>query len=67
MAKMADLRLKTDHELETRRLELKKEQVNLRFQRATNQLANTARVGAVRREVAQIETILGERKRASAA
>ena len=61
--KSADLRLKTDKELETRLLELRKEQFNLRFQKATNQLANTARITAVRKEIAKITTVLGERKR----
>lgn len=61
--KAADIRLKTDKELETRLLELRKEQFNLRFQRATGQLSNTARVNSVRKEIARIETIVGERKR----
>ena len=61
--KAADVRLKTDKELETRLGELRKEQFNLRFQRATGQLANTARVTHVRKEIAKIMTILGERKR----
>jgi large subunit ribosomal protein L29 len=61
--KSADLRLKTDKELETRLAELHKEQFNLRFQKATGQLANTARVNHVRKEAARITTILGERKR----
>jgi len=61
--KIADVRLKTDKELETGLLELRKEQFNLRFQKATGQLANTARVTAVRKEIAKITTVLGERKR----
>jgi large subunit ribosomal protein L29 len=61
--KAADVRLKTDKELETRLGELRKEQFNLRFQKATGQLANTARVGHVRKEIATIVTVLGERKR----
>ncbi|MDD3288375.1 MAG: 50S ribosomal protein L29 [Alphaproteobacteria bacterium] len=61
--KAADIRLKTDKELETRIMELRKEQFNLRFQKATGQLANTARVTAVRKEIAKITTVLGERKR----
>lgn len=64
--KTADIRLKTDKELETRLLELRKEQFNLRFQKATGQLANTARVTAVRKEIAKITTVLGERKRKAA-
>jgi large subunit ribosomal protein L29 len=61
--KAADVRMKTDKELETRLAELRKEQFNLRFQRATGQLANTARVGHVRKEIAKIVTIVGERLR----
>lgn len=63
--KTADVRQKTDKELETRLAELRKEQFNLRFQRATGQLANTARVGHVRKEIAKIMTIAGERQRKS--
>lgn len=63
IAKAADVRLKTDKELETRLLELRKEQFNLRFQKATGQLANTARSRQVRVEIARILTVTGERKR----
>ena len=59
MAKAQDLRAKTNDELEGRLAELKKEQFNLRFQKASGQLENTARVRAVRREIATIKTILG--------
>ncbi|MDX2027313.1 MAG: 50S ribosomal protein L29 [Alphaproteobacteria bacterium] len=61
--KAADVRTKTDKELETRLAELRKEQFNLRFQKATGQLANTARVNHVRKEIAKILTIVGERQR----
>ncbi len=61
--KAADVRLKTDKELETRLMELRKEQFNLRFQKATGQLANTARMNAVRKEIAKISTVIGERQR----
>lgn len=64
--KAADVRMKTDKELEDRILELRKEQFNLRFQRATGQLANTARVTAVRKEIAKIMTVIGERQRKAA-
>jgi large subunit ribosomal protein L29 len=63
IAKPADIRLKTEKELETRLAELRKEQFNLRFQRATGQLANTDRKRQVRREIARILTIVGERVR----
>jgi large subunit ribosomal protein L29 len=65
--KAADVRIKTDKELETRLAELRKEQFNLRFQKATGQLANTARVKHVRSEIAKIVTIVGERHRKTAA
>ena len=64
--KAADVRMKTDKELEDRVLELRKEQFNLRFQKATGQLANTARVTAVRKEIAKIKTVIGERQRKAA-
>jgi large subunit ribosomal protein L29 len=61
--KAADVRTKTDKELDTRLSELRKEQFNLRFQRATGQLANTARFTQVRKEIAKIMTVVGERAR----
>ncbi|MDA8232535.1 MAG: 50S ribosomal protein L29 [Magnetospirillum sp.] len=61
--KVSDLRAKTDDQLKDRLLELKKEQFNLRFQRASGQLENTARVRTVRREIAAIKTVLGQRTR----
>ena len=63
MAKVADLRVMTPDQLEDELLKLKKEQFNLRFQRATGQLQNTSRVRVVRREIAQIKTI-SQQKRA---
>jgi len=59
--KPSDLRAKTPDELKDSLLELKKEQFNLRFQRATQQLESPARVRTVRREIARIKTILGEK------
>lgn len=59
----ADLRTKTPDELKTQLGELKKEQFNLRFQAATGQLASTARVREVRREIARIKTVQGEKTR----
>ena len=64
--KAADVRMKTDKELEDRIMELRKEQFNLRFQKATGQLASTARVTAVRKEIAKIKTVIGERQRKAA-
>jgi large subunit ribosomal protein L29 len=65
--KASELRAKSDDQLKDRLLELKKEQFNLRFQKASGQLENTARAQTVRREIATIKTVLGERARAGAA
>ncbi|HVI52351.1 MAG TPA: 50S ribosomal protein L29 [Candidatus Sulfotelmatobacter sp.] len=56
-----ELRAKTPDQLNERLVELKKEQFNLRFQKASGQLENTARVRQVRREIATIKTLLGTR------
>ena len=65
--KPEDIRAKSADELNDQLLQLKKEQFNLRFQRASGQLENTARVRAVRRDIARIKTVLGERASAPAA
>ena len=59
--KAQDVRLKTADELADQLETLKKEQFNLRFQRASGQLENTARVRVVRRDIARIRTILAEK------
>ena len=59
----ADLRTKTQDELTDQLQELKKEALNLRFQRASGQLEATARIRQVRREMARVLTIMGERNR----
>ncbi len=56
--KASDLRTKTEDELNDSLLDLKKERFNLRFQKASGQLENTARVRQVRRDIARIKTIL---------
>ena len=61
--KIEDVRAKNDGELDSELMALKKEQLNLRFQRATGQLENTSRVKAVRRDIARIKTILKQRTR----
>jgi large subunit ribosomal protein L29 len=61
--KASDVRAKTDDELGDQLEMLGKEIFNLRFQRANGQLENTARVRQVRRDIARIKTILGERRR----
>ena len=63
--KIADARAKTDDELTGELDILGKEIFNLRFQRANGQLENTARVRQVRRDIARIKTLLGERRRAT--
>ena len=57
MANVADLKTKTDDELSTELNNLKREQFNLRFQAATNQLEKPSRVKEVRRSIAQIKTL----------
>ncbi|HVA35146.1 MAG TPA: 50S ribosomal protein L29 [Stellaceae bacterium] len=61
--KATDIRHKTDDELRGELDQLAKEAFNLRFQRASGQLENTARVRQVRRDIARIKTIMGERTR----
>ena len=61
MTKAADFRAKTSDQLQDQLLQLKKEQFNLRFQKATGQLESTARVRDVRRGIARILTVLDER------
>ncbi len=57
MTKIADLRTKTADQLQEQLLDLKKEQFNLRFQKATGQLEKTARINEVRKDIARIKTI----------
>ncbi len=63
--KAEDLRQKTPDELSEELASLRKEQFNLRFQKASGQLENTARVREVRRDIARIKTIMNERRTAS--
>ena len=65
MTKIADIRAKTADELQTQLLDLRKEQFNLRFQRATGQLEATGRIRVVRRDIARIKLVLSERKRSA--
>lgn len=68
MAKKTEaLRAQTDDQLSGAREQLKKELFNLRFQKASGQLENTARMRTARRQVARIETIQNQRRRAAAA
>ena len=63
--KAADVRAMTIDQIDDEVLKLKKEQFNLRFQRATGQLENTARVRVIRRDIARLKTI-GAQKRVGA-
>ena len=63
MAQIDDFRTRTDDQLVEQLAELKREQFNLRFQSATNQLERPARIREVRREIARIKTLQGERAR----
>lgn len=61
-----DLRDKTPDQLREELATLKKESFNLRFQQATGQLENTARMRQVKRDVARVNTVLNEKARAAA-
>ena len=62
--RLSDLRVMSDDQLEQELLNLKKEQFNLRFQRATGQLQDTTRVRVVRRDIARAKTIAAQRRSA---
>ena len=66
MAKKENLGVKTDDQLATQLGELKREQFNLRFQSATNQLEKPSRVREVRRTIARIKTLQNQRARQQA-
>ena len=60
--RLSDLKVMSKDQLEQEFLNLKKEQFNLRFQRATGQLENTARVRVVRRDIARIKSLSAEKR-----
>ncbi len=60
--KAADVRAMTLDQLDDEELKLRKEQFNLRFQRATGQLENTSRVRAIRRDIARMKTIAAQKR-----
>jgi len=64
MTKVANFRDRSDDQLNEELTKLKKEQFNLRFQKASGQLENTARARTVRREMARIRTVLAQKARA---
>jgi len=66
MAAIDDLKVKTDDQLQQQLIELKREQFNLRFQAATNQLEKPSRVTEVRKTIARIKTLQSQRARQQA-
>jgi large subunit ribosomal protein L29 len=66
-SRLEDYRANTPDQLRDELTRLRKEQFNLRFQRATGQLEKTSRVRDVRREIARIETLLAQKSRSQAA
>ena len=60
--KASEIRIMTDDQISDEIAKLKKEQFNLRFQRATGQLANSARVRQVRRDIARLSTIAAKKR-----
>ena len=67
MARIDDMKTKSDDQLSESIGELKREQFNLRFQAATNQLEKPSRVREVRRDIARIKTLQAQRTSAEAA
>ena len=67
MAAIDDLKVKTDDQLQQQLADLKREQFNLRFQSATNQLEKPSRVREVRRTIARIRTLQHQRAKSQAA
>ena len=65
MLKTDDLRAMSPDQLDDELIKLKKEQFNLRFQKATGQLGSTARVREVRRDIARVKTVALAKKRAA--
>ncbi len=59
---VAELKTKSVEELQNELVEAKKELFNLRFQNATNQLSNTARISLVRKNIARIQTVITQKK-----
>ncbi len=66
-SRVSDLRVMTPDQLEDEALKLKKEQFNLRFQKASGQLQDTARVRVVRRDIARVKTIAAQKRVAAKA
>ncbi len=62
--RLSDIKVMTEDQLEDEALRLKKEQFNLRFQRASGQLQNTAHVRVVRRDIARVKTMAAQKRAA---
>ncbi len=62
--RLSDLKAMSDDQRDAEVLNLKKEQFNLRFQRATGQLENTSRVRVVRRDIARLKTLAAQKRAA---
>jgi large subunit ribosomal protein L29 len=63
-SRLSDIKVMTEDQLDDEALKLKKEQFNLRFQRASGQLQNTAHVRVVRRDIARVKTIASQKRAA---
>ena len=63
-SRLSDIKVMTEYQLDDEALKLKKEQFNLRFQRASGQLQNTAHVRVVRRDIARVKTIASQKRAA---
>jgi large subunit ribosomal protein L29 len=66
-SRVSDLRVMTPDQLDDEALKLKQEQFNLRFQKASGQLQDTARVRVVRRDIARVKTIAAQKRAAAKA
>jgi large subunit ribosomal protein L29 len=66
-SRLSDIRVMTEDQLNDEALKLKKEQFNLRFQKASGQLQDTARVRVVRRDIARVMTVAAQKRAASKA
>jgi large subunit ribosomal protein L29 len=65
--RLSDIRVMTEDQLNDEALKLKKERFNLRFQKASGQLQDTARVRVVRRDIARVLTVAAQRRAAAKA
>jgi large subunit ribosomal protein L29 len=66
-SRLSDIRVMTEDQLNDEALKLKKEQFNLRFQKASGQLQDTARVRVVRRDIARVMTVAAQKRDAAKA